>query len=120
MGCPPPPHYHCTAGGGPAPAALLPPPAAPPPLEHGVDPGAVLVGCVRGVHLSAPPGCVARHPLVLSLVQPGLYQLYVYDVAAVPEGADSGLWAAAGGRPGQAPQPQRVYASVDKLNALCL
>lgn len=86
-------------------------------VEHGIDPGLVLVGAVQHVHVAVEPRSTVRQPLMLALVQPGLYQLYVYDVCVVPEGMDAGLWA---GRPGQAPQPVRVYASMDRLNVLCV
>lgn len=91
--------------------------AQPVTPEPGIDPGVAMVGAVRNVHVVLQPRSTVRQELALMFVQPGLYQLYVYDVAVVPEGADAGLWA---GRPGQAPQPQRVYASVDRLHVLCL
>eukprot|EP00198_Chlamydomonas_reinhardtii_P011467 XP_001700804.1 predicted protein [Chlamydomonas reinhardtii] len=87
--------------------------AQPVTPEPGIDPGVAMVGAVRNVHVVLQPRSTVRQELALMFVQPGLYQLYVYDVAVVPEGADAGLWA---GRPGQAPQPQRVYASVDRLH----
>ncbi|PNG99263.1 hypothetical protein TSOC_014964, partial [Tetrabaena socialis] len=85
--------------------------------EHGIDPGVVLVGAVHNVHVAVEARSTGRHPFALTFAHPGLYQLFVHEVAAVPQGADAGLWAA--GRQGQAPTPQRVYASVDRLTVLC-
>ncbi|GLI65614.1 hypothetical protein VaNZ11_009180 [Volvox africanus] len=91
---------------------------AAPFLEPGIDPGVVLVGAVQNVHVAIEPRTTAYHPLALTFVHPGLYQLYVYDVYALPQGVDVHL---GGGRQGlNPPQPQRIYASMDRLNVLCV
>ncbi|GFR47241.1 hypothetical protein Agub_g8925, partial [Astrephomene gubernaculifera] len=74
-------------------------------MESGIDPGVVIVGSVQNVHVILDPRTTTRHPFALTFAHPGFYQLYVYDVCAVPE---------------TAPQPQRVYASVDRLTVLCV
>ncbi len=96
-----------------------------------MDPGVILSGAVQRAQVLAEPLCAsapgaapARQPLLLTLLVPGLYQLYVHDVALVPEGADAAMGVGRGGAPGgrtpsSVPQPQKVYASVDRLNVLC-
>ncbi|GIL44356.1 hypothetical protein Vafri_1857 [Volvox africanus] len=91
---------------------------AAPFLEPGIDPGVVLVGAVQNVHVAIEPRTTAYHPLALTFVHPGLYQLYVYDVYALPHGVDVHLGADRQGV--NPPQPQRIYASMDRLSVLCV
>ncbi|GIM11324.1 hypothetical protein Vretimale_14852 [Volvox reticuliferus] len=90
---------------------------AAPFLEPGIDPGVVLVGAVQNVHVAIEPRSIAYHPLALTFVHPGLYQLYVYDVYVMPQGVDGPV--GVGRQGGNPPQPQRIYASMDRLTVLC-